>query len=180
MASHIEYLVKPYGHSKDLPIDGCAKMEVPPFAHNPFIGILEKISDHGLTADWYLDRMLTLGKERVGFVAANPDSLFVMVDIFGDDSDRSTELIELRNFAIQKLGDRFTSLQSGYKTSNYLYEQGHLNHELMIHAYGEISDRCAFSETNELVRNIKETNPKLCVGVIFNNKLCPDMIDGKF
>ena len=183
MVSHIEYLVKPYQDSKDLPIDGCAKMEVPPFAHNPFEGVFEEISQQGITANEYLNKMLELWKERVDYVDTNPDSLFVMIDIFdifGEDPDRPSELRELREYARQKLGDRFISLHSGYETAHYLNEQGRLNQTPNIHAYGEVSDRCAEAETNELVRNLKRLRPDLQVAVDFDKKLCPDTLDGKF
>ena len=180
MVSHIEYLVKPYQDSKYLPIDGCAKMEVPQFAHNPFVEILEEISKQGISAKEYLNRILELWKERVDYVDTNPDFLFVMVDIFREDSDRPGELRDLREYARQKLGDRFISLHSGYDTANYLNEQGHLNQVLNIHAYGEVSDRCAEGETNELIRNLKQLKPNLQVAVDFDKKLCSDTLEGKF
>ena len=79
-----------------------------------------------------------------------------------------------------KLGDRFISLHSGYETAHYLNEQGRLNQTPNIHAYGEVSDRCAEAETNELVRNLKRLRPDLQVAVDFDKKLCPDTLDGKF
>ncbi len=180
MIQHIEYLVKPYQDSKDLPIDGCAKMEVPPFAHNPFVGILKEISKRGITANQYLNQMLGLWRQRVDYVRINSNSLFVTIDIFKEDSDRPDELMALREYAQQKLEERFITLHSGYETANHLNDKWHLGQRLSIHAYGEISDRCAKGETKELVRNLKSLKPNLKVIVNFDKKLSSDTIEGKF
>ena len=180
MVRHIEYLVKPYQDSRNLPVDGCARMEVPPFAHNPFAGVFEEISNQGITAEEYLNQMLELWKERVDYVDTNPDSLFVIIDIFREDSNRPDKLRALREYAQHKLGERFISLHDGYGTANYLKEKGHLDRTLKIHAYGEISDRCAKGETNELTRNLNYLRPDLQVTVDFDKKLCSDTLEGKF
>lgn len=43
MIRSLDYLVKPFLDSKDLPVNGCQHMEVPPFAHNPFLDVLAEL-----------------------------------------------------------------------------------------------------------------------------------------
>ena len=180
MISNVEYLVKPYIDSKDLPIDGCAKMEISSRVHNPFIEVLREISRKNISPDEYLNKMLLLWKDRVDYVASDSNSLFVMIDIFRDDSYRPIQLIQLRDYATAKLHNRFVSLYSGYDTAKYLANQEVLDKVLNIHAYGEISDRCASGETNELVRELKQLDSSVNICVNFDKNLCPDTIDGKF
>jgi len=176
MVSHIEYLVKPFHDSKNLPIDGCAAMEVPPFAQNPFDTVVAELARQGITAEEYLNRVMERWKERIDAVSKTADSLFVMIDILRSDAVRPIQLIEIRQHAVHRLGGRFVSLCSGYETANYLNTRRDLEHTLKIHAYGEISDRCAIGETNELTRNLKLLRPTIQVTTNFQACLCPDSI----
>jgi hypothetical protein len=102
-----------------------------------------------------------------------------MIDIFRGDSVRPSQLRILRDYATYRLGSKFVSLNSGYDAAAYLNEQD-LNKTLNIHAYGEISDRCARGETNELIQNLNQLKQGLQITVDFDIGLCPDIINGKF
>lgn len=175
MIKHIEYLVKPFQDSKDLPINGCEGI-----VRNPFIKVLEEISRKGITAKEYLQNMQRLWEKRIDYVESNLGSLFVMIDIFWEDSRRPNELLELREYARHELQEIFVSLNSGHNTAEYLNKQVDLNSNFKIHAYGEISDRCAIGETNELFRDLYSLRPHMSISFDFDNKLCPDTLDGKF
>jgi len=176
----IEYLVKPFQESRNLSINGCADMDLPPFASNPFAQLLRELEALGISPQEYLREMCVRWKKRIEKVLGNPDSLFIMVDIFPNDQERPDLLLDLRSFAITSLEERFISFGSGCETGRYLTENHLLGESLDVCAYGEISRRCAVGETTALVRTLLELSNLKHINVLFDGALCPDLTEGKF
>jgi DNA repair exonuclease SbcCD ATPase subunit len=180
MITALDFLVKPFQDSHNLPIDGCIRMEVPPFAHNPFRQVLAELQQQHISPDQYLQQMSRLWKQRIDITRDTRSRIFIIIDIFFQDKKRPEILRELRQYAETQLEERFVSLYTGTEAAHYLAEKTDLDTYLDIEAYGEISDRCCLGETNELIRVLREIKPSLQLTAKLNIQLCPDQVEGKF
>ncbi|MBI5065624.1 hypothetical protein HZA97_05290 [Candidatus Woesearchaeota archaeon] len=176
MIKRIEYLVKPFQDSCDLPINGCKDI-----VENPFEKISVKLARLGMSSEEYLELMASMWKKQIDRASNNLDLFFVMIDIFRDDKARPMLLLDLRAYAKAQLRERFLSMGCGYDVANHLATNGYvLANPLEVHAYGEISDRCARGELNEFKEVIQRHFPDLNVYSTLDTSLCPDCLEGKF
>lgn len=154
MFKHIEYLVKPFQDSKDLPVDGCQKI-----LGDPFYAVKQALLVQKINPIQYLDQMLELWKQRVKLVQTDENSLFVTIDIadiyLRYNIQPVKQLLELRDFATTSLGSRYKTFYDSTAAALNLVDT--LKSPLTLHAYGEISDRCALGETQNLSETLLKT-----------------------
>ncbi|MFH1978223.1 MAG: hypothetical protein ABIJ92_02775 [Candidatus Aenigmatarchaeota archaeon] len=97
-----------------------------------------------------------------------------MLDVFFSRT-RPGDLVDLREYALERLGDRFASASCGQIVAEYLHNQKLVGERLHVHAYGEISDRCAEIETTNLNKKLAELG--ISADVNFDYSLCPDTLE---